>query len=78
MASTKKPSGLGRGLDELLDDNAPTTTKRVGRPLVEPKGEATKSAPVEVNGTVYEVKTKTLYNTKPKTNSLKSNFKKNS
>ena len=72
-----KNSGLGRGLDDLLDDNVPT--KRASRPLVIPKGEVpsaqttTKSA---INTSIFDTKTKTLYETKPRTRSVKSNFKK--
>lgn len=77
MATQKKASGLGRGLDELLEDNKPT--RRTSKPLVESRGDVKPSqAPVPTNeavNTVYEVKTKPLYDTKPKTKSLKANFK---
>jgi hypothetical protein len=73
----KKPTGLGRGLDELLDDNLPT--KKIGaQPLVVSKGEATESkteSAKNVNSTIYQAKTRSLYETKPRTNSVKSNFK---
>ncbi len=71
-----KRSGLGRGLDELLDDNIPT--KRAGKPLVVPKGEVTSSATApkkDINTSIYDTKTKSLYDTKPRTRSVKSNFK---
>ncbi len=72
----KKPSGLGRGLEELLDDNAPTLRESKGKPMVEAKGEVTKSpSDIRVN-TLYGNTAKTLYDTKPKTKSVKSNFKK--
>ena len=71
-----KNSGLGRGLDDLLDDNVPT--KRTSKPLVIPKGEVG-SAPVvtpkKVNTSIYDTKAKSLYDTKPRTRSVKSNFK---
>ena len=74
----KKMSGLGKGLDELLEDNHPTSrTSTSGRPLVVAKGEAdadkTIKAPIS---TIYGNTTKTLYDTKPRTKSVKSNFKK--
>ncbi len=75
MASKK--SGLGRGLDDLLDDNVPT--KRTSKPLVVSKGEVAEgSAPAAkpVNSAIFDTKTKSLYNTKPRTRSVKSNFKK--
>ena len=68
----KKPSGLGRGLGELLDDNAPeiltnrstVVIKNDGKPIrITPKG----TAPIEP---------KSLYETKPKNRSVKANFKK--
>ena len=77
MAAQKKPTGLGRGLDELLEDN--TLSKRTGKPLVEAKGEVSaqnNSVSANINTTVYQVKQKELYETRPKTRSLKSNFKK--
>ena len=71
----KKPSGLGRGLDELLDDNTPSLRESNKKPLVEPKGEAPakKATPVL---SLYDTTPKSLYDTKPRTKSVKSNFKK--
>jgi hypothetical protein len=70
-----KKSGLGRGLDDLLDDNVPT--KRTSKPLVTPKGEAPTKAPnANVNTSIFDTKVKALYETKPRTRSVKSNFKK--
>ena len=80
----KKPSGLGRGLDDLLEDNAMSKrpAKTGTKPLVEPKKEAVAVKPVAptVNSadkpsSVYDIKPKALYETKPKTKSLKANFK---
>ena len=68
----KKPSGLGRGLEELLEDNTPeiatnrstVVIKNDGKPIrITPKG----TAPIEP---------KSLYETKPKNRSVKANFKK--
>ena len=75
MAAQKKPAGLGRGLDELLDDNTPSMRENKGKPLVEAKGEpvAPKTVPVTE---LYDMKPKSLYDTKPRTRSVKSNFKK--
>lgn len=77
----KKPSGLGRGLDELLDDNTPSLRENKGKPLVVARGEAeekksndTMAVPL-MNG-IYDTTPKTLYNTRPRTKSVKSNFKK--
>ncbi len=72
----KKSSGLGKGLDELLEDNNPTTRTNV-KPLVVSKGEvAAESAKKRTSVDLYGSTTKTLYDTKPKTKSVKSNFKK--
>ena len=77
MAAQKKPSGLGRGLDELLDDNTPTTRTNVssGKPLVVSKGEV-KAPNNSAITTLYGNQTKSLYDQKPRTRSVKSNFKK--
>ncbi len=71
----KKATGLGRGLDDLLEDNFPGK-KTSNKPLVVAKGEVSEPKPITVNSAIYETKTKTLYESKPKTKSLKSNFKK--
>ena len=86
----KKPSGLGRGLDELLEDNVPSRrpTAKSQKPLVEAKDEFvptnTKSIPTptktvtkpQISGeALYQNKVKPLYNTQRTT--LKANFKKN-
>lgn len=75
----KKPSGLGKGLDELLEDNSPSarTSQNTGKPLVVAKGEVSftdqkRNATVSIYGNTP----KSLYDTKPRTNSVKSNFKK--
>ena len=86
----KKPSGLGRGLDELLEDNAPSRrpTAKSQKPLVEAKDEfvssSHKTIPTptktvtkpQISGqSLYANKAKPLYNTQRTT--LKANFKKN-
>ena len=86
----KKPSGLGRGLDELLEDNIPSRrpSSKTQKPLVEAKDEfissspkriptPTKTAPKpQISGEIiYQNKVKPLYNTQRTT--LKANFKKN-
>lgn len=71
----KKPSGLGRGLDELLDDNTPSLRENKGKPLVEAKGEVTQRNITPVTS-LYDTTPKSLYDTKPRTKSVKSNFKK--
>ena len=87
----KKPSGLGRGLDELLEDNTPSRrpTPKSQKPLVEAKDEFVASTPhktiptptktvtkPQISGeTLFQNKVKPLYNTQRTT--LKANFKKN-
>lgn len=77
MAAQKKPSGLGKGLDELLEDNTPTIRQNPnqGKPLVETKGAPTEHKTFPLSS-IYDMKPKSLYDTKPKTKSVKSNFKK--
>ena len=71
----KKPSGLGRGLDDLLEDNVMTLRESKGKPLVESKGEVKTQTPTSVSS-LYGSVQKSLYDTKPRTRSVKSNFKK--
>ena len=74
----KKPSGLGRGLDELLDDNTPSLRENKGKPLVEARGEVSsdKQKSTASTATLYGNTTKSLFDTKPRTKSVRSNFKK--
>ncbi len=72
----KKSAGLGRGLDELLDDNTPSMRENKGKPIVEARGEVTKTPTKERVNTLYGNTSKSLYDTKPRTKSVKSNFKK--
>ena len=77
MAKANKPSGLGRGLDELLDDNTPSLRESNKKPLVEARGQVTQQK-ITVNPvtSLYGTEHKSLYDTKPRTKSVKSNFKK--
>ncbi len=61
----KKPSGLGRGLGDLLDDNAPQITSKTSSKVVL-RAEEKK---VSVSGTSE------LYESKPKNKSLKANYR---
>jgi hypothetical protein len=70
--ATKKLSGLGRGLGELLDDNTPDLREGRGSVTVRKEGESIRITPAGST----EVKTKALFETKHKNRSVKSNFKK--
>lgn len=75
----KKASGLGKGLDELLEDNNPTSrvSAASGKPLVVAKGDVpSQDAKKNATANLYGSSTKSLYDTKPRTKSVKSNFKK--
>ncbi len=74
MAAPKKPSGLGRGLGELLEDNSPIAHDS-GRTnvTVRKEGESIRITP---QGST-EIKTKSLYDAPVhKNRSVKANFKK--
>ena len=60
----KKPSGLGRGLEDLLADNAPEVRRGAGS-VVKRDGEKTVSVTPPPSG-MYEIKTKGLYDDLPK------------
>ena len=68
----KKQGGLGRGLGELLDDNTPDIREGRGSVVVKNEGGSIKITPVGST----EVKTKNLFDSKPKNRSVKANFKK--
>ena len=70
--AVKKQGGLGRGLGELLDDNTPDMREGRGSVVVKNEGGSIKITPVGST----EVKTKSLFDTKPKNRSVKANFKK--
>ena len=69
----KKPSGLGRGLGDLLEDNTPTM--RSQQPNVVVRGEEKREEPPKVvrplPNSLYEIKTKPLFESKPRNKSLK-------
>ena len=71
----RKPSVLGRGLDDLLEDNSMTLRENKGKPLVESKGEVKTQVSPSVSS-LYGDTQKSLYDTKPRTRGVKSNFKK--
>lgn len=62
--ATKKPSGLGKGLGELLDDNAP-----------EIAGGRTAKVVVRTEKKKTEGETAPLFPEKPKNRSVKANFR---
>ena len=68
----KKPSGLGRGLGDMLEDNTPDIRETRSRVTVRKDGETIKVTPVGST----ERKTKELFEPKPKNRSVKANFKK--
>lgn len=70
--AVKKQGGLGRGLGELLEDNTPDVREGRGTVVVKKEGGSIKITPVGST----EVKTKSLFDTKPKNKSVKANFKK--
>ena len=70
--AVKKQGGLGRGLGELLEDNTPDMREGRGSVVVKNEGGSIKITPVGST----EVKTKSLFDTKPKNRSVKANFKK--
>lgn len=70
--ATKKPSGLGRGLGELLEDNTPDLREGRSSVTVRKEGESIRVTPAGST----EIKTKSLFETKPKNRSVKANFKK--
>lgn len=70
--ANKRPSGLGRGLGDMLDDNAPSIRSERGSVIVRREGESIRVTPLGST----EIHTKTLFETKPKNRSVKSNFKK--
>lgn len=67
----KKPSGLGRGLGDLLEDNTPSI--RTPQPSVVVRQGQGKETPAArpLPNSLYEIKTKPLFETKPRNKSLK-------
>ena len=72
MATEKKPSGLGRGLGDLLDDNAPDIRAEHSKVAVHREGDPIRITPA---GSA-EIKTKKLFESQHKNRSVKANFKK--
>ena len=72
MAVQKIPSGLGRGLGELLDDNTPDLRDKSASVTVKNEGNSIRITPAGST----EIKTKALFETQHKNRSVKSNFKK--
>ena len=70
--ANKKPSGLGRGLGDLLDDNTPDIRDSRSRVAVKTEGDVIKITPE--GSTNYQ--TKALFETPKKNKSVKANFKK--
>ena len=59
----KKPSGLGRGLGDLLEDNKPVVTKSQAKVVIRKEEKK------------VTVSTAEIYETKPKNKSLKANYR---
>ena len=68
----KKPSGLGRGLGDLLDDNTPDIRADRSSVTMKNEGNSIRITPI---GSA-EVTPKTLFETQHKNRSVKANFKK--
>ena len=65
-----KPSGLGRGLGDLLEDNTPSLRTQQPNVVVR-TGEGNKAPQSPLPNTLLEVKTRPLFESKPKNKSLK-------
>ena len=70
--ANKKPSGLGRGLGDLLDDNTPDVRESRGKVTVKTEGDVIKITP---EGTTTGTP-KALFETPKKNKSVKANFRK--
>ena len=70
--ANKRMSGLGRGLGDMLDDNNPEIREGRSSVTIRKEGETIRVTPL---GSA-EIKTKTLFETKPRNRSVRSNFKK--
>lgn len=68
MAS--KPSGLGRGLGDLLEDNTPSLRTREANVVIR-TGEGNRAPQKSLPSSLLEVKTKPLFESKPRNKSLK-------
>ena len=67
----KKPSGLGRGLGDLLEDNTPSLRTQQPSVVVRTGESREAPAPRTMPNSLYEIKTKPLFETKPRNKSLK-------
>ena len=63
-----KPSGLGRGLEDLLEDNTPSLRSQKPSVVLRKPSEAPKQS---LPNTLYERTEKPLFETKPRNKSLK-------
>ena len=70
--ATKKLSGLGRGLGDMLDDNTPDLREARTNVTIRKEGETIRVTPIGST----EITPKTLFESKPKNRSVKANFKK--
>ena len=69
----KKPSGLGRGLGDLLEDNTPSLRTQQPSVVIRPteSREAPQPAKKPLPNSLYEIKTRPLFETKPRNKSVK-------
>ena len=67
----KKPSGLGRGLGDLLEDNTPTLRTQQPNVIVRTEESREVPAPQKLPNSLYEIKTRPLFESKPRNKSLK-------
>ena len=65
-------SGLGRGLGDMINDNSPEIREGRSSVTIRKEGETIRVTPL---GSA-EIKTKTLFETKPKNRSVRGNFTK--
>ena len=70
--ANKKPSGLGRGLGELLDENTPDVREARSKVTVKTEGDVIKITP---EGSSIGAP-KALFETPKKNKSVKANFRK--
>ena len=69
--ANKKPSGLGRGLGDLLDDNTPDVREGRSKVTVQTEGDVIKITP---EASTLEAP-KALFETPKRNKSLKANFR---
>ena len=70
--ANKKPSGLGRGLGDLLDDNTPDAREARSKVTVKTEGDVIKITP---ESTTKMETPKALFETPKRNKSLKANFR---